>query len=670
MRSTGHTAWAFADSASRRRRRLTTVLCALALWLVGASPAAAMQPPTFTGQADANGGVTTTVTAIPGAVSAFGCDSGCVHYAWWWTYEAGDPSPFPNTVSDPTCGLGQDGAFLYDGGGGPIDASSISGGSHSYDTDGQHTIRLYVALLDSDYCLRSSSDMAVATLTITSGHGSSGGGGGMMPCTLAPVASSDGPRPRASDPCCRSGNHVQACCTPESQPPQTVYNHELDDLTWQTDQPAGFDLPLGLAVVPSIDVEARACPGVGMPTANLATPANFVAFGGSAFSLVDFRWHPGPTAGGAVSTHGLFAGYSLAGTVTGKAGVELPPALKPQLGDKTHNGPLDERAEFTVGRLAVAPLSVALSDGHAVVDVSVSGGAELRLQLYIPQAIFYAATKLLEGFGGTVASVGTEGIGAPLVIAAVEFQWAGEVTVLATRGLKLFSYLGKALDLTVKAKSLVTLAEDVIKAEGPDLVKRVRARVAQLLKSAGAFASPGLPGLVGGFGAPPGVPVGGAVAAAAGASGAFDSRPIVPLAATPLRAAHGLRLRGGRRLTRARATTFARTLLKYGLRKATVRPLLTGATSARPGGRLAIAGGELSGRGTVTVELSGPGLSAETVVATRKAAAGAVITIPAGTRAGRWTVGIVDYRTARTRGGSRIDAATVRVLRARKQRAT
>jgi len=451
---------------------------------------------------------------------------------------------------------------------------------------------------------------------------------------------------------------------------QTFASKEIDDFPLATPKPKLFQLPLGLRIVPGIGVNGRIAPGLESPVVD-PLGRSFVSWYGGSLTLADLTWHPS-SATEQDRSGALLGGLDL-GVHEVSAGFRLEPPLLVGSGDAS-------RAAFPIAHVDAPLLTVkAHPGGQVTAELQLAVGAKLKVELYIAQGVVYAGEKLAEGAVGALTSVLSDGVAAPLVIEAMEAQLGYEIASAAASAVEMARSAKQNWNLVVNtALPLATIFRQAIEAEGPALVEGVATYLAKTLKATVTWVARGVEHSVSAVysGGRWVVKQGGKVIHGAGhavSSGwhwvsgvfsatprrmrasAFDARTISRLRLRRLRSAKRLGF-GPRVLTKRRARTAARALVKYGLAKVTVRPLLVDRVQPTAGGWLGAAAGRLPAKGVALVELTGPGYRAQRLVRIHRGVAGASLRLPRAMKPGAWTVGIVDYATRRSRAGVQVAA--------------
>lgn len=463
------------------------------------------------------------------------------------------------------------------------------------------------------------------------------------------------------------------CTTPPASEFVTVYSKDLPHVfRLHTPTPSLFEFPFGLELVPALNVRARVQPSTPAPQVNEAQGPSFLTFGPLSFSVFDFKWHGSPGSGGSAPASGLFDGGQLG--YEAQFGLLSAPAVDPGEGK-----PLEAAVSVPVASIEVSlPAASLPAIGAATPEVAVGGDVHLNVKLYIEQGVTYAGEKLAEGAVGTLSAVVTDGVDAPLVVDAMEAQMAAELAQTAAQYAKVVLHAKLAWNLIVnQGVPFARLLGQLVSVEAPHLVGEVAGWLAKKLKQAVKWVVGGVVKVASGV-YKAGVWVvqtGGAIVSGAGkaiSSGwhfvtgifdarrpfaraqAFESLPIQTLRLSALRSKRGLGF-GPHVLTRALALSAARSLVKYGLRTATVRPLLVNRFAPRARQSMCVVGGRLTHAGTAVLELSGPGYRAQTLIRTRLGVGGACIRLPRRMTAGRWVVGVVDYNAHTHRSGVLLD---------------
>ncbi len=451
----------------------------------------------------------------------------------------------------------------------------------------------------------------------------------------------------------------------------TLYSKPLPRLFHlATPTPGLLEIPFGAELIPSLTFSARVQPTDPVPTVDEGNGASFFGFGPFSFSLADLEWHS--SAGGPATTGGLFAGTSLG--FEDQLGLLGAPTL-----DDGEKKPLE--AAFSVPIAAVeaslGPISFPSTD-TVTPEAKIGAAVDLNVKLYIAQAVAYAAEKLTEGAVAAASAILTDGVDTGLVVDALDVQQTAEIAKTAEQYAGLVLKAKTLWNMTVnQGIPIAQLLGQLVSSEAPQLLSQVAAKVAATFKHAIKWVANGVSHVVSGIysGGVWVVEGTGKVISGAGhviskgwhlvtgifsakrlaPSVAFEALPIHTLAAEPLRAGRRLGF-GSHVLTRRAARGAARVLVKYGFNNATVRPLLISNGSPRPRGRLCVAGGRLTKAGTAVLELSGPRYRGEALLRTRAGVGGACLRMPSKMRAGKWTVGIVDYNSHGARSGVLLDA--------------
>lgn len=450
---------------------------------------------------------------------------------------------------------------------------------------------------------------------------------------------------------------------------QTFYSHDVEQATIATPTPSLFQIPLGLALVPSLDVAGRISPNQPAPAIDVSTSSASVTWYGGRFNLSDMTWHPGngqyASLGGSAFA-GNRIGYDLAAGIALEAPTIEGDALK------TH-------VAFPFANVKATAVSVKVQPrGAPMAQLDLQLAARLKAQLFVTQGGVYVGEKIAEGLIGAAATVLSDGVGAPVVIEVMNAQLGYEIGMLGLRAQQMAGDARKDWNLLVNTGlPLMQIFRQAIAAGAPRLVPAVAKALAKQLPVPVVLIAKGNVIVVRGVyqGGRWVVKRGGKIIAGGGhvlakgyhfvrgvfslsraqiLAGSFEARPIAALRLGRLRSAQGLGF-GPMLLSRSRALASGRALVKYGLSNMTVRPLLVSTTAPKPGRTLRVAGGHLNA-GNAVVELSGPGYRGQKLVRISHGVAGASLRLPKTMRPGTWTVGILDYSTAHQRRGVLVDA--------------
>ncbi|MGO9750197.1 MAG: beta strand repeat-containing protein [Solirubrobacteraceae bacterium] len=421
-----------------------------------------------------------------------------------------------------------------------------------------------------------------------------------------------------------------------------------------TPTPGFFQLPFGLEIAPHVDINVRFVAGQDPPVFDSNPGAQTLfTFDGLCFDLAHYALQ----VCGSTGAHGLFSGLTV--------GLQIGPQGLPEIESDDTNPLLGTDVAETVSSVsATLPPWSLPAIGLATPQVALGGGADLKAQLYVAQAVVYVGEKLVEGAVGGASAVATDGVDAPLVVEALEleadYEWAAAAANLVAWARRIEAAWNLGVDY---GRPALQLFGDLINIEAPKLVPQVQAYVSKIwgqavtlsgdiqqaagsvYRQSGSIVSNGwhfVAGLVSAAG--PVVPQGG-----------FEVLPVQPLRLTVLRSIRSLAFAPAV-LSRASANAAARALVKYAFRTVTVRPLLVSSFAPHANHSLCMAGGRLSQAGTAVVELSGPQYRGEKLIRTRAGVAGACVDLPQHMAAGRWFVAIVDYNQHQSRSGVLVDA--------------